>query len=63
MSRRSLAGRAYGSGPMRLIVARCEVRYSGRLDAVMAALETEDAGTVMEQDGVVAESLVILVEQ
>ena len=35
MSRRSVAGRAYGSRPMRLIVARCEVRYSGRLDAVL----------------------------
>ena len=35
VSRRSVAGRAYGSRPMRLIVARCEVRYSGRLDAVL----------------------------
>jgi hypothetical protein len=33
------------------------------MDAVMAALDTEGAGAVMEQDGVVAESLVILVEQ
>jgi endonuclease len=34
-ARRSVDGQAYGSGPMRLIVARCEVRYSGRLDAVL----------------------------
>jgi hypothetical protein len=33
------------------------------MDAVMAALDTDGARAVMEQDGVVAESLVILVER
>jgi hypothetical protein len=32
------------------------------MDALMAAMETDDAGAAMEHDGVVAESLVILVE-
>ena len=33
------------------------------MDAVIAALDTEDAAATMEGDGVVAESLVILVER
>ena len=32
------------------------------MDAVIAALDTENAAAMMEQDGLVAESLVILVE-
>jgi hypothetical protein len=33
------------------------------MDAVIAALDTEGAAAVMEHDGLVAESLVILVER
>jgi hypothetical protein len=32
------------------------------MDAVMAAMQTEEAAETMEHDGVIAESLVILVE-
>ena len=32
------------------------------MDAVMAAMETDDGARAMEHDGVIAESLVILVE-
>ncbi len=33
------------------------------MDAVVAALQTDDAAATMDGDGVIAESLVILVEQ
>ena len=33
------------------------------MDAVIAALDTDDAAAAMEGDGVIAESLVVLVEQ
>ena len=32
------------------------------IDAVMAAMQTQDAADVMEHDGVIPETLVILVE-